>query len=261
MRWKEFEKNCLKFLIRNTASELDFIESGKSNSRETDIKVYKKSKYLFSIEAKLLPSQSGLFVVEFTDSTFSLSKKNFSINSHSKKILDYLNLSNLPYSGGTVDLSLTKELINDWIMEHYNKKGVKFFIVSNDPVKDFKIIPVSELIKFIGFKATLRRKKSGSRDLPISLRKSALQEISNYLSTKLISILKTDFFQKKTIITLSKELEIIKFNSYYFSKINDTTYRLKLLSSTNNPTVIFSMNYIKIPTSNGLELIQQNLKL
>ena len=45
------------------------------------------------------------------------------------------------------------------------------------------------------------------------------------------------------------------------TEINDTTYRLKLLSSTNNPTVIFSMNYIKIPTSNGLELIQQNLKL
>ena len=38
----------------------------------------------------------------------------------------------------------------------------------------------------------------------------------------------------RIIVTLSKELEIKKFNSYYFSKINDTTYRLKLLSSTTN---------------------------
>lgn len=256
--WELFEKNSLHFLRDNIKSndKLKFQESGKSNSRETDIKVIYNHKKMFSIEVKKLPAQCGQFVVELNDGKFDESLKNFSKNKYSKPIIEELN--NIPsinskiYS--TLKLRLTQNLMFNWIKEHYKMKDVKYFIVSNQINSEFNLIDINELNEYLKFSCVLRRKKSGSRDVSKSKRFESLSSLEIHLTKENNSIIQKKIIGKSMIVKTLKKVENKYFhnNSYFLSEINNQEYKIKQISSTNNPSIIFSVNYSKKPENNGI---------
>lgn len=262
--WELFEKNSVQYL-RNNINYKDIIveESGSYNSRETDIKVLYKKNLIFSIESKNLPSQCGQFVVELNNGKLIESRKNFSINKYSKLIVDQLNFitSTRLQKFSYLKLSLKHELMFNWIREHYCSKGVKFFIVSKQINSNFKLIRVDELNKYFTFSCTIRRKKSGSRDVSKSKRKEAIINLIRHLNKFENKILNQKIEGKSTIISTSKQVLDKYFcnRNYFLSKLNNNEYKIKQLSSTNNLSVIFSIDYNTPPKNNGLSNLTNSL--
>lgn len=256
--WELFEKNALLFLRDNIKGDdkLKFQESGNSNSRETDIKVIYNHKKMFSIEVKKLPAQCGQFVVEFNDGKFCESSKNFSKNKYSNSIIEELNNTTSVNSkiSSVLELRLTQNLMFNWIKEHYTNKDVKYFIVSNQINSEFNLIDINELNEFLKFSCVLRRKRSGSRDVSKSKRWESLSSLETHLNKENNSIVQKKVIGKSFIVTTLKKVENKYFhnNSYFLSEINNQEYKIKQLSSTNNPSIIFSVDYSKKPKNNGI---------
>ncbi|NLL06939.1 MAG: hypothetical protein GX270_14410 [Clostridiaceae bacterium] len=91
--WQLFEQECCDYLNSHLKDyPFSFKCSGGSDSTSSDIEVMRNDTSVFSIEAKLSPSQSGQFVVLDNNNEFSYSPRNkFSSNIYSRKIVSYLN--------------------------------------------------------------------------------------------------------------------------------------------------------------------------
>lgn len=252
--WEVFEKNSILFLNKsiNTNKYL-FKNSGGSNSREVDIGVFYNSNQLFSIEAKFLPSQCGQFVVSYKDGLFTESSKNYYSNSYNSEILNQINSLNINLNKVN-NLSLNQTIMFKWIKEHYLSKGVKYFIVSNKLDSDFKLIDVESLNKYFKFDCVIRRKKSGSRDVSKSKRREVIYGLINQLNFENNKIIKSDINGKSLVVSTQKSVENKYFlnKKFFLSETNDKVYKVKQLSSTNNPSVIFSIDYEHPPLENGI---------
>ncbi len=247
MKWEIFEKNVLLFLNKNiNRDNIEFKESGKSNSRSSDILVYRNKEIVFSIESKFLPSQCGQFVIEKTNHEFIESRKNFTANSFSNEILLEINKikKNLSENFSLIKLKLNKNLMINWVKEHYSKKNVLFFIISRNVDKDFKIIRIDNIDKYFELSCVIRRKKSGSRDIPISKRELVIEKLVKHLKNENSLLIDYKFEGKSTIVTTNREPKEKYFGSknFFLSKIENNNYKIKSLSSTNNLTVIFSVD-------------------
>lgn len=251
--WSNFECNATKFLNDNYSnSKVYFEHEGGSNSNVSDIKVIVDGKITSYVESKMNLAQSGQFVLLLEDSSFVFSPKNKSkLNDSSKFILDYINY-NFDYfkNVGTNSLSidLSPETFNDWIINHYKNKGVKFIITTTFD-NQYLLFPIEDFGKYFTVTANFRRKKSGSANLP----KSYDIIVENYFK----DMLSKQNLNYKIFRDGSKcFIHIDGFNSFskykfplnekstgYLSDKGLNLYEIKKLSNTNNPNVIFSIEY------------------
>lgn len=258
-KWKICERNSFLYLQNQISDKsISFEHLGSGNSREPDIKVFKNQKFCFSIESKFIPSQGGQFVVEQRGGKLVESNGNFNPNSLTSKILNELNSikENL-----NVDLVLSDGLISGWIEEHYRHKGVRFLIFSKEIDRNFRIIPIEKISSYFKFTCRVRKKKSGSRDLPKSERESSkilLEELLEHSNNKIIDF---GFDNKSTYVKTVRPVDGKHFdnNNLFLSEISENHYKIKKLSSTNNPTVIFSIGSDNLPSDSGLEYFKSTL--
>lgn len=249
--WETFEYDCTNFLNKKySKSNLSFKCIGGANSTTSDIQIIKNNTLLGYIEAKMNIAQSGQFVLlnDDTNKMFIYSPLSKTpINASSQLILNYIN-ANYDYfkdvSTSSLGINLNSDIFNNWIIEHYSNKNAQFMITSL-PQNEFIIFPTKNFGDYFNVKANFRRKKSGSRELP----SSDSNIVSNYLNATFDDIKITNL-NKKYFVTFSKTIPPFKkykfslnSNSYQLTQKYNNTYEIRKLGKTNNPTVIFSIEF------------------
>lgn len=243
-KWEIFENNCFEYLIYNYP-DCDFIKEGASNSRCSDIKVLNNKKYYFNIEAKMNSSQTSQFTLNIEKEKFKYSELNKNKNNkYSKEIIKYLNSNYDNYKNinqNSVYIDLSNDLCKKWILSHYKTSDIRFIITGDNSNKI--ILPIENIDKYFEIKCFLRRKKSGSRNLP----KSNIQVITDYIEKNIDSNFNIFNINKNFYIEFNNQIEKdIKFNidndTYMISPLESKNiYSIRKLGKTNNPTVIFSL--------------------
>lgn len=246
-RWQIFENNCHEYLINNYGDyNVDFNKIGDSNSNCSDIEVIKNLKNVFNIEVKMKKSQCGQFALRIEDDKFIYSQLNKSeSDTFSKKIIDFLNLNYNDYKNvkqSTLKIDLPQDIFEEWIMNHYSKLNSKFIITGDK--KNKIIVPIKNIKNYFKITCCLRRKKSGSRDIP----KSDYRIVKEYLENNIDNFVEIfnvdDSFFIKFDTEIKKNIKFdIENNSYKIILCEDSKFgQIKKLGKTNNPTVIFSLD-------------------
>lgn len=254
--WKIFEEKSKDYL--NTELKFSLINvklGGGSNSIIPDLILHDKDdNKLFSIEAKLSPSQAGQIVIQKSNNRISLSEKSKSANKYSEIIINKLNsdliLTESKLSNYQELDMLDNNLLSDWIKEHYSNKGSKFIITSSKLESYYAIIPINEIDIFFEIKAIMRHKRSGTVDVPNKEKSIVTKEIIKNLG----KTAKFEILGKKLILNISdKKIKSNYFGQYYFSKIAENKFRIVKRSNTNNLNIIFTLKYIGLEENNGLD--------
>ncbi|WP_423800759.1 hypothetical protein [Neobacillus sp. SAB-20_R2A] len=268
--WELFEIECPSYLNKVFQHiGVTFKGDGSKNSVASDIKVLKGDKYLFSIEAKFSPSQSGQFVVIETNDLYNFSPENkFENNKYSQAIIDFLNENKPSYSPKgqkAIEIKLDKDVLVDWIQEHYKRKD-SYFIITSNKLNDFKVIlSIDDIQKYFYVSAVIRRKPSGTSEVPNYKIDSCLSELKKHINKFGVNIQKVSKGQgssfNKTLVEFDKNVELKRSEryfgeEYYLSPIRNG-YNLKNRSKTNNLTVIFSLKYDGPEKNLGHDLLEK----
>lgn len=253
--WKEFELDCNKYLNEKYGNH--FTHLGFSDSTVSDIK-YENSEKIFYIEAKMPSAQSGQFVLlpDYENKKFLFSSRNKTEpNENTDFIINYMNqkfdmYSNYGTSGEKIDIN--QDVFGNWIINYYKQKGVEFFITKGE---NFIIFPVEKYKDYFFISANYRIKKSGSTDVPLNRQQDVIKQLN------LMNIqyeLKDEF---KLVST--QDLDRFKFSvgdfDYMVRKIEKNLYRIRKLSNTRNPNVIFSIKLIKEQDEKDLDNFLKSL--
>lgn len=262
--WELFElESCCYLNTLYSDTQLRFCADGGKNSYSQDIKVYNGQNYIFSIEAKYSPSQSGQFVLKEESGIYLLSKKSkFENNEYTKAIIEHLNNNKEYYSPEgqrAIEIIIEQNILANWIIEHYKSKSSQFIITSTK-LGDYKaILPLNDLQEFFNVSAVIRRKKSGTADIPKSMINGCITELKNHLMNFKLDISSVSSLGKKTLIRLPNDIVLKKSErsfgeSYYLSENSEGEgYFIKKKSQTNNLNVIFSLKYIGPETNFGID--------
>lgn len=260
--WEKFEIECVNYLKENFGKYAEFIHQGKSDSTVPDIKVIPKKRKIkkFYIEVKLRDAQCGQFVVFPNDKTksFDYSPENkTSSNKYTDKIIEHMNTDFERYKksvskrnpldkkkgdgkGQKIDMPNGSDIFAKWIVDNYRKKEVKFFITYN-----FTIFPIAKFTNYFETTAKYRPKGSGSSEVP----KCDVDDVTSFIK-KNYSIIDTKSKGKKLFAISTRNLDNKRFNideRYYMFSFKDMDdegnyrYKIRKLSTTYNPTVIFSI--------------------
>lgn len=250
-KWEVFEDESIDFLKKKFSEKnVTFKNVGKRNSNKPDIKVYFKNSLIFNIEAKFSPSQAGQFVVLIENNEFIYSPRNkFRNNEFSKEILKYIN-SNFDKFRDTqqtsIEIECNAEILANWVKDHYIEKN-SLFIITSDCLGGYKaVVPIEEINKYFTITACARRKKSGTRHLPLK-DYSITEEVIN---ATLLDNESYEYYRegKKTYLELNCDEDLNKEDCYigenlFLSKESEQKYAVKRLNTTNNINVVFSMEY------------------
>lgn len=279
--WKLFEQEACDYL-RSSFKDYPFTFEcrGGSDSTLSDICVLKKGVPLFYIEAKLCPAQSGQFTLSDNisrdgNTTFEYSRENeFPINNYSKQIIQYINRNSSAYSTvkqSGLDLPCSREILFGWVTQHYKSKNSKFIITSKS-LKGFKaIVPIDDFGKWFTVTACVRRKKSGTSDVPqyqFDLAKQVSRRVfEEELGFKIHNFEVIEGKRGKRLVLNPSSNVSLKRNqrylpdSMYLSKDSSDKNRfiISKRSPTNNITVVFSVNYMD-SSSRGLDELEKELK-
>lgn len=243
--WEDFEDECITYLSNTHNKNCTFEKFGKSDSTNSDIRVTTNNETFF-IEVKEPLAQAGQFVLipDNNSKTFLFSSKNKSNeNKHTKDIINHMNDNFSDFcTAGTKGKELVIEqiIIDNWVMDYYLNKGVKYFITKNN---DFIVIPIQKLGEYFNITAKYRIKRSGSSSAP----KNKHTEIIDTLN-KNYKINSSNIIGTKLLINCSANLNKIKFNipsqpqnEFYLSNKGENIFEVKKLSNTCNMNVIFSI--------------------
>lgn len=262
--WENFEEICCLYLNEHYGNDhIKFIYKGKSDSTKPDIEVFIDNQYRFSIEVKMPKAQSGQFVVLLEKDKFIFSPKNkTSENNVTTIILNNLNYNFDNYKNvksKALKININQNYFSDWIKNYYKTKKVKY-VISKYKNK-FIIFPLEKYDFYFKINGNIRRKKSGSRNLP----DKNISQVEEFLKKILKINLTIEKKDKKKILTLTKYTEKIEDKEFelqdfkiYITK-TDYNYVIKKLSETNNPTVIFSVTSIKSQDKKDLEIFKESL--
>lgn len=265
--WAKFEQEALDYL-KSLFPKQDyrFELVGGSDSTKPDILVYKNNKTLFAIEAKYSPSQSGQFVVlQDNKGVFRYSERNqYQLNRYSMQIIDYINDNRDVYSNvsqSNIDILCEKNVLYNWVVHHYFEKNSRFVITANE-LKSYKaIIKTEEIKKYFQVNAGLRRKKSGSRHLPLYRREEAKQNVKDYFAKMGVRVAGFQEEDDKTVVFVQEKVRLETKDRYfgnnmylsdYASGSSGSSYFIKVLSETNNVNVIFNLEYTGPKSSIGV---------
>ena len=251
MSWQKFEEDAQQYIKKKiNVKDIEVKFDGGSDSNAGDIRIIKKNKHLFNIEIKKDYSQIGQFVIlpDNKNKNFVLGNLKFNtkriseIHSHMNENFEYYKS---PNSAG-IDLKCSKRLMYDSIKLYCEDHNIKFFI-SKKETSSFKIISIENFEKNFHVSGKYRKKKSGTSYMKDNDElKKHLKELFNE------GLVSTD--KKGVLLKLndkdSLKLELKKnrsnvFNNVniYFSAKNKHEFYVKKKSKTNNPTLIFSIEF------------------
>lgn len=243
---EKFENDCYEYLTRTYKGTI-FRSEGGMDSTKSDIAVMKNGFTRFYIEVKNADAQSGQFVLlpDEESETFVFSPRNRSEpNEMTEIIIQYMNndfhrFSNAGTSGESLDID--PSVYSDWITQHYIDRGVKYVISRKD---GFVILPIRNFSSYFKITAYYRTKKSGS-GYPA---KKDLADVTK----EIISIYPSatfEIYDSELFVALDEPLRCDRFElgkyTYYFSRTDGGTYKIKRLSNTHNMNVIFSIKLKK----------------
>ena len=150
------------------------------------------------------------------------------------------------------------------MIEHYKNKGSLFIITSYEVDGSHSIIPINNIQQYFEIKATLRRKRSGTRSVPKKLIKNIITETSHHLKSN--GIKKYKFYEEENNLCLLMEEEIklknkIKyFNNYFLSETeNNHKYKIKVRAKTNNINIVFSIKFLIEKVNNGHDILKNKI--
>ncbi len=272
MAWKEFEKLAEKFInkvikIKNVSINL----IGGSDANTKDLVVKKNKKEIFNIEIKEKKAQISQFVVDHNEleKKYYLGKLNKLPDSVTEEILEHMN-SNYEYyskpNQAGIDLKCEDEVMYKCIEGYFKQKNIKF-IISAVNKEDFKIISVSNFKKnFAIINGKYRRKKSGTNKLSKKFHK----EVKNYFYNKFknceifendnrLYIKLSENYLKDLELKANRSFDLLNINIFLSPTVNKTKFEIKKKSSTNNPTVIFSVDFHNKANDDDLILLQKTI--
>lgn len=261
MSWLETEKKCVDYIKSITKNNKDIIieEAGASDSTAPDIIVKRNEQILFNVEIKEANSQAGQFVI-FDDENgeYSFSKRNKCKVECCQPIIDYINNNKKLFKSiGTAGTNICcdKSLMYNRVTSYYeNEKNTKYFITMKD--EKFIIFKTNDLDKFFDISGCVRRKKSGSKNVSEYLSDCVKDKVNSYFLNEGLSL--DDFyysydghhfqvvFNDGTDHNLGgKKFEtdcfMVNFSKHKSGDPIDR-YTITLLSNTNNPNIIFTLD-------------------
>lgn len=269
-KWELFEVEACDYLNSQLKeTNFHFVGEGGSDSTLSDIKIFKNNKYLFTIEAKYSPSQSGQIALAENNESYILSTDSKGKNNpYTQTIIDHLNENKAKYSPinqGAITIDLDKNILSQWIINHYQNKN-SAFIITSTKLNSFKVIlPIHELMNYFNVSAVIRRKKSGTSNVAQKNIQSCMNELEQYLSTLNLQIINTISEDKKTRIILNstqplKKSECYFGRNYFLSKSKDNDgYYLKQTSNTNNLNILFKLVFTGSKSDIGIETLKEYL--
>lgn len=266
--WEDFEIEACDYLNKTYRGFATFTNEGGGNSNSTDIKVFKNDKYIFSIEAKFSPSQSGQIVLKEEAGKYILSSKSRGKdNKYTQNIINFLNENKsiyTPIKQNAMLINLDMDIFANWITEHYKNKD-SHFIITSTKLQGYKaIFPIGEIQSYFDISAVVRRKRSGTAHVPRSRIEESLRELESHLKSYGLEIAETKQLNGKLLVKFNKEFVLKKSESYFGSELDlflsphiiGESYYIKRTSKTNNLNVIFSLKY-KGPEKNfGIDLLE-----
>lgn len=272
MSWQDFEKTAEDFINKVVKINNVTIESkGGSNSNVKDLIVKKNNKEIFNIEVKEKKSQIAQFVVEIDEKNkkFYLGKINDLAKEKTKEILEHMNKNYEYYKNPTqnsIKLKCDDEMMYRCIENYFKEKKIKFLISSTN-AKDCVIISSKNFRENFSINSgNYRRKKSGSSDLPIKFREEVKKYLNNKFPQSHFEEKGSKFFVKiKTILNkqldskLKRSFELKNFNIFLSETEDEMKFRIKKLSKTNRPTVIFSIDFHNKTKDNDLPLLKETI--
>ncbi len=244
-KWEEFEQNATEFL-NNLHSSFTFKNMGNNNSSTPDIKVYDaRNLHIFNIEAKYSPAQAGQIVVLNDNGLFEFSHKSKNQKVDSTNLLiDHLNDNYDTYAGvaqAAIPINIDTDILYSFIEEQYVLKNNQWVIASRTAASlsasSLCLIPTDEIRNNFDISAVLRRKKSGTSEVPKLMRDRAKEIISYICDDPEFETTYNKTFFYGDIGTHPYELP----ENIYLSKKETNRYEIRKRSKTNNPNIMFSL--------------------
>ncbi len=261
MSWTETEKICYEYLneltkkVSNVACKYD----GKSDSTKPDVEIYKNDKFLFNVEIKEEKSQAAQFVIKEKNGRFEFSKLNKCKQECCEPIIDYINTYIEKYlivGQSGIEINCDTQLLYNRLKDYYIKEKKSPFFIIKDKKDKFLIFKTNEIENYLDVRCVLRRKKSGSSDIPAKLENTVEDIIKTYLKQYDLDDLKYSFYRENKHYKILFNIDVLKIEKIvgsgfdlYFSRDKENcelnSYVLKILSKTNNPNVMFELSLKK----------------
>ncbi len=241
--WKTFEVECTAYLNERFGMYATFIHEGGSDSTVPDILVKAKNGSQFYIDAKHCPAQCGQFVLlpDLTTQTFTYSSLNVTpINPYAEKIIEYMNAAFEEFkeagtAGRDIIMPNSSEIFANWIIQMYEKKGVKFFITNG-----YTLVPIEHFNECFSITAKYRVKRSGSS----AVGKRNFPKVQEHVQQPEYRVTSAYTSDAKMFVTSDKPLHNTRFildGTEYMFSVRDDMYEIRKLSNVFNANVIFSI--------------------
>ena len=267
--WEIFEEESSRYLNElYKHSSLTFKATGGKDSQSSDIKVFDQDEYLFSIEAKYAPSQSGQFVLMEEEGSYILSPASkFENNDYTQQIIDHLNEHKETYSPKgqkSIEIDMKPDVLAGWVREHYRRKD-SHLIITSTKLNDYKVIvPIENINDYFDVSAVIRRKRSGTSYVAKRRIEHCVSELKQFATTRRLHI-KEIVQEKKPYVVFHEDVSLTKTEryvgeDYFLSPKKDGGYYLKTRSKTNNLNVIFSLHYVGPEENIGLDLLDEKIR-
>ena len=267
-KWELFEKEACDYLnYMYRGKPITFEASGGKNAFTSDIKAYIGDEYLFSIESKYSPAQSGQFVIIEEENEYKLSTLGYSNNKYTQEIINHLNSNKnyyTPRGQSSINIDIDKSILSSWIVEHYKSKD-SYFVITSTKLNDYKVIlPTEEIHQYFDVSAVIRRKRSGTGNVAKSKVNDCISKLKDHLYENNIGLKKINSINNKTIVELDGNNELEK-SLRYFGEVyylsptpqEPNKFTLKSRAKTNNINVIFSLKFTGKQVDFGIDLLDK----
>ena len=272
MAWKEFEKEAENFInksikIKNVSINL----VGGSDSNTKDLVVKKNKKEIFNIEIKEKKAQISQFVVDNNEveKKYYLGKLNKLDENITEEILKHINDNYEYYSNPNqagINLKCSDSMMYKCIEGYLKQKNIKF-VISSVKEKDFRVISANNFERnFSIINGKCRRKRSGTNRLSEKFYKEVKDYFYNkfenceiFESNKRVYIKLSENYLKNLELKTNRSFNLNNINIFLSPTVDKKKFEIKKKSSTNNPTVIFSVEFHNKANDNDLTLLQKTI--
>jgi hypothetical protein len=248
-RWEKFEIECCDYLNKkNTCQTVYFQNQGGSNAWVSDIDIRRKEtdSLVGKVEIKLCPAQSGQFSLTHD---YRFSEKNACpMNEHTQNIIGFIKEHPDLYrhvNKRGIPILCNEAWLYDWVKTHYRQKATAFIMTSTRLHGCKRIVPIDQIEEYFHVRAVVRRKRSGSRHVPIKERSIVCDQLLRH-SEKVGFTFTLGREKRKTFAYIDQPMALrdLSFgDGYYLSETRSNRYYIRKKSNTNNINVVFSLRY------------------
>ena len=270
--WKIFEQNVVDYINKNLKIKgISAIAKGSSDSTSSDVRIEKNGHFLFNIECKLSPAQSGQFVVhnDATKQEFVLSNDNKYQTLADLSIIQHMNNNYRYYSQSPkgnssnidIDLICDESLMFQRIRLQIESKSK--FIASSKFNSNFSssnplyFFSTQNLDRWFDVSGKYRTKQSGTG----SLASIHLSVVRKYFH-KYDIVIENDGSKERSYIRdpknkLESRIDINDLSLFLSDANTEGLREIRKRAATKNANVIFSLELINRPDKNeNIELLR-----